>query len=338
MKKKLFAFLLAAVMVTALLPTVAFAGEPTKVTEISVSIEYPEVGKEFSTEATVVSEPENSVTVSSVKWQKIAKADYIAGLDTLAWTAVEEGEVAASGFVYMPKITIKPVDSGYTVEGVTVTLNETTLYDYNGTGQKEECCRVTKNAATEYVDAWGYIVDFVNTNQVTKYWITINTPQIGKTLDYAPKTEIDPEGSITDPAVNWYKASKNETDPEWIPVEKDEVVEEGYLYGVRLVGALYSGYSVAEDVSVKVNGKDFSNDATARESYSVFEGKLSMNAYFEPTAAADETTTTAAETSADETNPKTGDNSNMFLWIALMAAGAAAAGVAVANRRKFSGR
>ena len=57
----------------------------------------------------------------------------------------------------------------------------------------------------------------------------------------------------------------------------------------------------------------------------------------EPTAAADETTT-AAETSADETNPKTGDNSNMFLWIALMAAGAAAAGVAVANRRKFSGR
>ena len=347
MKKKLFAFLLAAVMVTALLPTVAFAGddgpaeEVTEITKVSITMGEPVVGENLPTTLNVTAEPEVSIASYEPQWMKMTVSDYKSGSDD--WDAAEYMEKAQEGYVYKPIVMAQWL-AGYTAtDDVEVEFNGVTLE--NGA----DVAGFDVLSTQKYIYARGFVYNMsVNTNQLTKYWITINTPQIGKKLDFAPTADIDPSGSITVPTVTWQKTLKeNYENPDvqdWSVVAEDEVAEEGYVYVAYLSGTLSDGYSLAEDVSVKVNDKEFSTDPYARESYSFWEGKLRMNVYFEPTAAEDETTTTAeettttAETAEDGTNPKTGDNSNMFLWIALMAAGAAAAGVAVANRRKFSGR
>ena len=352
MKKKLFAFLLAAVMVTALLPTVAFAeGDgpaetKTEITKVSITMNgAPVVGENLPTTLNVTTEPENAMSTVMPQWVKMTVSDYKSGSDN--WLETEYIEEAQEGYVYMPVVIAQWYATYTATEDVEVEFNGVTLTK----GADVEGYDVLTN--TGYIYARGFVYNMSgNTNQLTKYWITINTPQIGKTLDYAPTADIDPSGSITVPTVTWQKTLKeNYENPDvqdWSVVAEDEVAEEGYVYVAYLSGTLSDGYSLAEDVSVKVNDKEFSTDPYARESYSFWEGKLRMNAYFEPTSAEDETTTTAEETTTtaeettttaeDGTNPKTGDNSNMFLWIALMAAGAAAAGVAVANRRKFSGR
>ena len=332
MKKKLFAILLAAVMVTALLPTMAFAAGSQDMTKFVVTIKEPVVGQALDVYPDADIDPNGSIAIEEVAWYKILAEDFNPE-GTNEWTLVPEGEVAQNKYLYNAVIKSELSQDYVVAQDASIKLNDVVL-------AVEEPGAVTGYWVDDsYVFLSDYYMPTVNTKVITKYWVILNTPQVGKTLDFAPQVDFAPQGSITVPTVSWFKILKENYEgaepDEWSEVAEDEVVKEGYMYAALLEATLSEdGVLAPEEASIKLNDKELTYSEDGGENtyaLSDDQGTLYMSEIFEPMSAAEETTTA-------DGNPKTGDNSNMFLWIALIAAGAAAAGVAVANRRKFSGR
>ena len=107
MKKKLFAILLAAVMVAVLFPTMASANGGD-LTDLSITIKTPTEGMDFDVSPIVVYSPQDSMEIEEVVWYKISANDYKAeaGAEN-DWKTVSEGEAAQMEYLYMPLIKIK---------------------------------------------------------------------------------------------------------------------------------------------------------------------------------------------------------------------------------------
>ncbi len=339
MKKKLFAGVLVAVMTAALLPTMAFAEpegqedpvETKEVTSYSVNVEEPEVGEALSILVVQASNPDESVIADDITWYKVLGSEYNIGGKTV-WTEIEnlEEEEVSTDYIYSVSVRAK-VQEGYALaEKIAVTLNDTELSKIEG--DEEEGYKVDDG----YITLTKSFNVSAETKYVTKLWTIISVPQVGKTLDYAPQADIEPQGGIAIQGVTWYKALKETvgTDDEaWEVVEEGEVADAKYLYAPMVECKLGENYELADDVSIKLNDVVLSDDDEEDASYVESNGMVLMTDVYEPLAADTPATT---ETTTADGNPKTGDNNSMILWIALMAAGAA--GVAFAGKKKFSGR
>ncbi len=303
------------------------AAEKTQVDQFSALVNEPEAGKTLNINGVSVSDPEDSVLITNVTWYKILASDYKLGGQN-EWSLIEnpEQEVASSIYRYEACVEAE-IQDGYELgEDTWLTLNGVQLQDLKG------------NTEIGYVEDDGHLFLYnifdvtAQTKYLTKFWTIISVPQVGKTLDFAPQADIEPQGSIAIQGVTWFKVLKDQygTDDEtWVEVKKDEVADAKYLYAPAVECLLGEDYAIAEDASIKLNGKLLKEaDETSDSGYFVSEtGAVIVTDVYEPLA---------ADAPSTDGNPKTGDNNSMFLWIALMAAGAA--GAVFAGKKKFSGR
>lgn len=192
-----------------------------------------------------------------------------------------------------------------------------------------------------------------NLIDLTSFEATINTPKVGEKLDYTPSTTATPQNGATVEDVKWYKILKTDYDDSpdainnWVMMDKDEVAQKGYLYGVVIKAPLSAECIAAENMTVKLNNVVLPESLTGGTNmYYVDDDVLFMFYDFEPAATTPTpeptkpVTPTAEPTKATDskvTGAKTGDANDMSMWIVLLASGVAI-GVLVAAKRKHSGK
>ena len=300
--------------------------QATEMTKFEGILNVPHVGEALDTALQADIDPDDSATIDSVKWYKTLKENYKVG-DFNDWTEAAANEIAEEEYVY--KIMI-----GATL-AVNCAVSEDAEVSLNGVGRARD---ESPDAGYYVEDNRFYVSDVyypvTDVKELTKFFVTLNTPQVGKKLDYAPKTEIDPEGGISVESVTWYKIAKDKYSDapdainDWVMMNKDEVAEKGYLYTAVIKAPFAENYIASDELTVKLNDKALPVSLEGGTNmYFIDEGVLFMFSLFEPTA--EETATPTVTKVA----PKTGDTSSMSMWIVVLAAGVAAGAVAVSRRR-----
>ena len=167
----------------------------------------------------------------------------------------------------------------------------------------------------------GYVLAEATNQFVNSVEATVTKPVIGKTPDYNVTIKSNPAGKAELNRIVWYKIAEADytgtNEDSWTTVDPDEVFEEGYVYSCDIYLDTVDGYWAAEDITGKVNGK--AHDDSYGGVYGS-ETEIYLAQDFKP---------------IDPSNPQTGDNSNMTLWIAMLVlSGAGVIGAFVYDRKK----
>ena len=303
-------------------------------TKFDAAINIPHVGETLDYAPQADIDPSGSAAIESVTWYKILSTDYNIGEDN-DWIKVAENETAAKGYLYRPVIRVSLGDDCDVAQEISVKLNDVSLE----TGKPDAGYTVDDNG----LNVSGVYTPISDTKYLTKFEATIDSPQVGKTLDYEAVTSIDPKDGAAIENITWYKilkASYNDAPGainDWIRMtDKNEAVQAGYLYMAVIKAPLGEDYAAADNITVKLNNKALPESLTGgTDMYYIDDNALFMFYTFEPSA--QKTTPEPTKTDAKAAGAKTGDNSNMTIWIILIAA-SAAAGVSVVVKRKISNK
>ena len=281
MKKRIFAGLLALVMMAALLPTMAFAST-NELTRLNVTINIPLRGEvlDYSPQVKDI-DPEGSASIVGVTWYKILKDDY--GYESGAqndWILIEDNnEVAGEGYLYKSIIEMKLADDYNVAQNANVSFNKVPLsVDYNA-----DNAYWIGEGNSFYLSSF-----FLATPQIMEFEATIDVPQLGEALDYTPDAEIDPEGSASIVGATWYKILRDDYDykpgaqNDWELVGENEVAEKGYLYRIIIEAKATENYIVSNNASVAINEVGLQRDGNLDNKYWIDHNYFYLSDYYLP--------------------------------------------------------
>ena len=318
--------------------------QPTKLTTFAATINEPKVGEVLDYAPQATATPQNSASIDSVTWYKTIQDEYNIGEEN-DWTKLSENETAEKGYLYKAVIKAPLGENCIVADDAAITINGVKLskdaFPDDGYHIENGCLYLSGVFSPNLID-------------LTSFEATINTPKVGEKLDYTPSTTATPQNGATVEDVKWYKILKADYDDSpdainnWVMMDKDEVAQKGYLYGVVIKAPLSAECIAAENMTVKLNNVVLPESLTGGTNmYYVDDDVLFMFYDFEPAAETPTpeptkpaTPTPEATNSATATGvkgAKTGDANDMTMWIVLLAAGMAI-GTSVVVKRKHSGK
>ena len=350
MKRKLFAVLVTLAMLVGLLPLAVFADTDTTVTNLTATITAPKVGETPDYNPKVVTTTSGvTVNVINVYWFSISEDEYTGTADD-NWHFMNGNDTFEEGYYYSPEIYVNVI-GGTLAEDATGTIN--------GIAHVNTYGDIVESIDRAYISV---VFGPLELQRISKVTATVTEPEVGMTVSEAManfSVSTPDAAAIKSKALNYYKLAKDEYDGsgeyQWEQMSDDEKFEEGYVYSVDAVVYLNDGYVYSKDVTGTVNGiahdssygSVYRNKTYAKVSVDFshahsYEWKIDKEATATTDGSKHEECTICGAKRNENTviektggnSPKTGDESNMYAWIVLMALTAGAAVTAFAYKRK----
>lgn len=262
MKKKLFSILMVICMVITLIPT-SVKAENVEITDIKVTVQTPEVGTTINYDVkSIVTTPETEdcMELVSFEWWYIKVEDYTGIVSSDPWHKVSNEATFEDGYYYSPKLFFKLKDGYKLATNVTGSVNG---YPHSGLIN-------TIGSTPGYVFL---LTDFVPTNSIDEFDVSVASPRLGTTADYDAYLNKPIAGaSVT--SVNWVKISeedyKGTDEDKWTELESDEKFTTGYYYGVNITVKADDTYYFSKTVKGSVNGQEVSVERSYATSVNMF--------------------------------------------------------------------